>query len=46
MVPHEVKLGIRGPIDSDPELEYEETLHKGRAMFEALGWARDVVHTE
>ncbi|MCK5733892.1 MAG: chorismate-binding protein, partial [Candidatus Latescibacteria bacterium] len=23
--------------DSDPEEEYEETLHKGRALMEALG---------
>jgi para-aminobenzoate synthetase component 1 len=40
-----VKLGGRvyfqvgGGIvaDSDPQLEYEETLHKGKALFEALG---------
>lgn len=27
--------------DSDPESEYEETMHKAKALFEALGYVRD-----
>ena len=29
--------------DSDPELEYEETLHKGKALIEAIHQGRDIV---
>ena len=32
-----VQVGGGIVADSDPQLEYEETLHKGRAVFKALG---------
>lgn len=33
-----ISIGLGGGIvvDSDPELEYQETLHKGKAIFEAI----------
>ncbi len=39
----EIYLRAGGGIvaDSDPETEYQETLHKGRALVEAIDLARE-----
>ncbi|AVX20388.1 MULTISPECIES: anthranilate synthase component I family protein [Carboxydocella] len=34
----QVRVGAGIVADSDPEREYWETIHKGNAMFKALGW--------
>lgn len=34
----QVRVGAGIVADSDPEREYMETIHKGNAMFKALGW--------
>lgn len=44
--PEQVSMGVGGAIvyDSDPVSEWNETLHKGHSMFEALGCADEILN--